>query len=74
VVINVAGGVTVTHTAGQDTVHSLKCEDNLALSGGTLTLAAPSFIDGAFTLSGGNLRGPGDLTLNGASWSVERGA
>jgi hypothetical protein len=70
VVINVSGNIAITHSTGQDTVHSLQCEDNLTLSGGTLTLAFASVIDGGFTLSGGTLRGPGDLTLNGAfTWS-----
>src|SRR5262249_26729699 len=64
-VINVPGNVTITHSAGQDMVHSLTCEDNLVLSGGTLGLATASTIDGAFTMSNATLKGPGDLTLNG---------
>src|SRR5262249_43137880 len=70
VVIDVPGGVTITHSTGEDTVHSLTCEDNLILSGGTLALISASVIDGTFTLTNAVLKGPGDLTLNGAfSWS-----
>lgn len=58
VVINVTG-VTVTHSTGTDSVHSLTSQDAFVLSGGTLSLAMSSVINNTFTLSGGALLGAG---------------
>jgi hypothetical protein len=65
VVIDVSGDVTVVHSgaAGTTTINRLTCAEALTLSGGTLTIAGPSQIDGTFTLSGGTLDGTGDLTV-----------
>ena len=71
VVIDVPGDITVVHSgaAGTTVINRLTCRENLEVTGGTLDLAAPSQIDGDFSLSG-TLDGNGDLTVAGtSSWS-----
>src|SRR5712692_10167406 len=63
-VIDVAG-LTITHSTGSDTVHSLVSNDGFVLSGGTLSLTTASTIDNSFTMSAGTLSGAGNLTVNG---------
>jgi hypothetical protein len=66
-IINV-DGITVTHSTGTDTVHSVVSEAPFILSGGALILMGPSStIDNTFTLSGANtvLSGRSTLTVNG---------
>jgi hypothetical protein len=65
VVIDMPGVVTVTHAAGADAVRSLVCEESFILSGGSLSLATASVLNGPFTQSGGGLTGGGDVTVNG---------
>jgi hypothetical protein len=69
VVINVGSG-TVTHSSGTHSVHSLSSANDFTLSGGSLTLADTSALNGTFTLSGGTLTERSELDLNGAfSWT-----
>ncbi|MFI5455338.1 MAG: Ig-like domain-containing protein [Isosphaerales bacterium] len=59
-----SGSLTVTHSSGDSTVHSLNSTQALVLSGGSLTVTAPSDIQGALTV------GPGaSLTVQGAGTS-----
>jgi hypothetical protein len=70
VVIDEPGNVTITHSGGTDSIHSLQSEDALVLSGGSLSLATASTLDSAFTFSNGTVSGAGDLTVNGQlTWS-----
>ncbi len=55
VVIDVPGGVTITHSTGNDTVHSLITNNPFVLSGGTLTVTATLQLNASLTLSGGTL-------------------
>jgi len=65
VFINVAAAITVTHSSGTHTVKSLRCDEALVLSGGTLSFAATSALNGPFNMSGGTLGGAGEVGLNG---------
>ena len=67
----VADNITVTHRSGNSVIKSLFSQENLVLSGGTLSLAQASQISN-LQLSGGTLSGGGDLTLDAGgvfSWS-----
>ena len=58
VVIDVPSAlVTITHSSGTDTVKSLVSNENLTLSGGSLTVTTTVQVAGTFTLSGGTLAG-----------------
>ncbi len=73
VVINVSGASpTITIDSGTQSVNSLTAAVPLVISGGSLTLAANSEIDGSFTYSdSGTLTTDGTLTLKGATaWSA----
>jgi hypothetical protein len=60
-------GITVTHTsAAVDAVRSLSCKAALTLAAGQVSLAVDSIISNGFTLSGGTLSGPGNLTVTSA--------
>ena len=67
VVINVSGASpTVTIDSGAQSVNSVTAADPLVVSGGSLTLAAASEIDGPLSLSGvANLTVNSGLTLKG---------
>ncbi len=71
--INISG-ITVTHTTSAfDSVNSLTVASGttLSLTGGTLSIAAASTINGTFNLAGGTLTGAGNLTVVGAlNWSA----
>jgi hypothetical protein len=72
VVIDVPGPVTITHATGTDAVHSLTTggTDTLVVSGGTLSIASTSPLNGPLTLSGGTISGKGELDLNAPfSWT-----
>ena len=85
VLIDVPGStVTITHSGGNDAVHSLNSSEALVLSGGTLTVTTNLDLASTLTLSGGTLAhatviGPvgstievqGDSTLDGASLGVD---
>jgi hypothetical protein len=69
-VISIGGGASVTHAAGTFSVLSLTCDEALTVSGGTISVAAASALNGAVTLSGGTLTGDGDITINGSlAWT-----
>ena len=73
VVINVPGASpTITIDSGAQSVNSLTAADPLVISGGSLTLAAASEIDGPLSLSGSTaLIVDSGLTLTGqSSWSA----
>ncbi len=55
VFIDPSGGttITVTHSQGNDTVHSLQCDENMVLSGGSLTVSAASQVTGSLTVGAG---------------------
>ena len=71
VVIDVPGTVaTITVSSGTQAAHSMTTNEDLTLSGGSLSLDAPSTIGGALTLSGGTLAGAGNVTANGGfNWT-----
>jgi hypothetical protein len=65
-----AGSITITHTTGDDSVNSLTSNQNIVLSGGSISIAAASEITSNLTLSGGTLAGAGTLTVDGnLDWS-----
>ena len=61
--IAVTGPITITTTV--ESVNSITDNDPLVISGGGLTVAAPSEITGPLTLAGGTLTTPVPLTLAG---------
>jgi hypothetical protein len=72
VTIDVGGAIvrTITHSTNTDTIQSLMSNENLFLSGGTLSIAQASTINAGLTVSGGTLSGSGDVTVNGPlTWS-----
>ena len=64
---------TVEHSQGADTINSLMCNENLIISGGSLTVTNSTQINSCFTISGGTafLNGitalNGETTLNGGT-------
>jgi hypothetical protein len=59
----------VVHSSGSDAIHSLKSDSPLIFSGGSLSVELGAEA-ADFTLSGGNLTGPGQVTLTGsADWT-----
>ncbi|MCI0439857.1 MAG: Ig-like domain-containing protein, partial [Chloroflexi bacterium] len=70
VVIDIEGDVTITHSTGSTTIHSLFSEEAIVLSGGTLSIAASSEINNDFAMSGGTLAGNGAVRVSGDfSWT-----
>ena len=70
VTIDVPGNITITHNSTTDTIKSLSCQENLVLSGGTLTINGTSTVNGNLTLSGATLNTTSAITLNGnTTWS-----
>src|SRR5579885_446689 len=70
VVLNDPSTTAVVHASGNDAINSLTSQNNLTLSGGTLSVAHASTIGGHFTLTGGTFSGAGDLTITGPwTWS-----
>jgi fibronectin-binding autotransporter adhesin len=71
VTIDIPAAITVTISSGAQSINSLTCAENLTISGGSLTLAAPSSVNGNYAQSGTTtLAGAGDLSLNGlAAWT-----
>src|SRR6478736_2236593 len=55
VTIDLPGALTITHSSGTDTVHSLTSQESLTLSGGTLTVTGTVQGSGSITMSGGTL-------------------
>ena len=84
VVINPPGStITVTHAQGNDTLRSLQCNENLLLSGGSLSVSAASQVNGSFTVGKGvvltasgssaGLTANGPATIDGSSLSATGG-
>ncbi len=68
--VDVPADITVTHDSGDDSVATLVSAENLVLSGGSLSLAGPSFVYRSFTHGFGTLAGAGSLTVRGLfTWS-----
>jgi filamentous hemagglutinin family protein len=59
------GTQTITIPAGTFTPDALTSNENLAIAGGTLSLANASTINGSLALSSGALQGAGAVTVNG---------
>jgi hypothetical protein len=65
-----APGLTVRHSTGADSVHSITSNGTLELSGGSLGVSSASTLN-AFTLDGGTLAGLGDVTVGGLlTWTA----
>src|SRR5437016_2996332 len=47
--------ITITHSSGSDTIHSLTSSALVNLTGGTLTVSTTAQVTNTFTLSGGTL-------------------
>jgi formylmethanofuran dehydrogenase subunit C len=72
VVINMTG-ITINHAAARaDAVHSLTTQAAINLSGGSLSIAAPSVLNALFTVSDGMLL-LGNAALNGSGTLVNQG-
>jgi hypothetical protein len=76
VINNLNTGAVITHTNDQTFIHRLTTNitnaATLSVSGGSLTMLAPSSLDSHMILSftGGSMGGPGTLDLNGVlQWS-----
>jgi hypothetical protein len=60
----------VTVRAGSQLVHSVTSRNPLVIEGGLLAVNASSHVANSFTLVGGTLQGPGDLTVDALfQWS-----
>ena len=71
VFINDPDDITVNYTSGTTTLYSLQSEENITLSGGTLSIEITSFINKEFTQNGGTLSGAGTLTVAGLmTWTA----
>jgi hypothetical protein len=57
VVLNVAAGGTVIHSAGADSINSLSSTQPFWLNGGSLTVANTVQVSNTFLINGGNLLG-----------------
>ena len=67
VVINVSGATpTVTISSNVESIHSITADDPLAISGGSLSVAANSSISGGLSMTGGSLTASG----SGVSFTV----
>lgn len=69
VMIDVAGDVTILHPSGNTFINSLNSHEAIDLTGGSLTLAAQSGVDGAFNNSGVVELQAGELLLRGGGFS-----
>ena len=64
VLINRPNGLfNITYSTGDVSVRSLVNEENMLLSGGTLSVSQPSFWNETLHIAGGALAGPGDKTI-----------
>ncbi len=70
VLIDVPGTPTITIRSGSAEVKTLRSEEAIVVSGGTLSISSASTVSGDVLLSGGELSGAGDLTVTGVlSWT-----
>ncbi len=70
VTINVAGSPTIQISSGSQSVESVDSTDPIAISGGSLTVAATSELSGGLTMTGGSLTSTGSgttLTVTGTT-------
>lgn len=67
------GSYTISLTFGSQAVRSLFANENLSISGGTLSLSAPSTVNGPLSLTGGTLSTTSPLILTGPA-SLTSGA
>ena len=65
--VDCPGIISITHSLGTADINSLYCAENLDLTGGFLSVAAPSQVSQAFTLNGGSLIADGLFTCSGSS-------
>ncbi|MBI5755929.1 MAG: tandem-95 repeat protein, partial [Nitrospirae bacterium] len=61
VCIDVPGDITVTHSQGADSISSLRSNEAIVLSGGSISIANSAVLSGALTLSGGTLTGAANV-------------
>ncbi|HYS05773.1 MAG TPA: hypothetical protein VEW47_11335 [Candidatus Dormibacteraeota bacterium] len=69
----IPAGMTVTLGSGTQSIGTVFVESgaSLAISGGSLSIAAPSQVNGGFVFSGGTLTGAGEVTMSGAfTWTA----
>jgi IPT/TIG domain len=64
VTINIAANVVHSNNV-TDSINSLTSTEPLTISGGTLSIAAPSTIGSTLSITGGTLTGTGDVTVTG---------
>ncbi|WP_413925129.1 Ig-like domain-containing protein [Candidatus Accumulibacter phosphatis] len=71
VVVALPTFAVVTFDSGDTSIRSLHSSAGLAITGGSLSLAEASVVNGPFSMSGGTLGGRGTLTLEGKdnTWS-----
>ncbi len=83
VTINLSGNPTIQITTGNQAVNSVSSTDPIAISGGSLSVAANSTLSGGLTMTGGSLTASGTgvtlsvtgtTTVSGASLDAEAGA
>ncbi len=70
VTINLGGNPTIQISSGSQSVHSLTSTDPIAISGGSLSVAANSTISGGLAMTGGSLTASGSgvvLTVTGTT-------
>lgn len=74
VTISVSGLATITHTSNTvESIHSLTCDEQLTLSGGTLFVASDWQQNGPLSLLGTRVIGAGNLIISGdAHWLAGR--
>jgi hypothetical protein len=73
VLIDVPGVQNIQLTSGAQSIRSLTCQENLAIVGGSVTIAQPSTVNGSLTLSGSGALYAGN-SLKAAAVSVTAGA
>src|SRR5262249_23527795 len=70
VTIDLGGNPTIRISSGSQSVHSLTSTDPIAISGGSLAVAASSTISGGLAMTGGSLSASGSsvtLTVTGTT-------
>jgi hypothetical protein len=73
VVISSGPAITITHSAGTHTVHSVQSEQAFVLSGGVLAVSSTFQASNTFTLSGGTLQTATVIVTNGSGLVVQSG-
>ena len=73
VVVGPGPAITVTHSSGADTVHSIQSQQAFVLSGGALAVSTTFQASNTFTLSGGTLQSATVVATNGFPLVVQSG-